>query len=120
MEPYPVANLTYMPTAGHVLQLSLSSDKEYPEYWSVQNAISYMGAYSEIQGNPYLKPATNYEATFNYILKSKYVFSVFYSYTKNNEMQTLYQSPERLVEIYKFFNFDFSSQAGLMRQFLSR
>ncbi len=29
-------------------------------------------------------------------------------------MQTLYQSPERLVEIYKFFNFDFSSQAGLV------
>ena len=29
---YPVANLTYMPAAGHVLQLSLSSDKEYPEY----------------------------------------------------------------------------------------
>ena len=53
---YPVANLTYMPAAGHVLQFSLSSDKEYPEYWSVQNAISYMGAYSEIQGNPYLKP----------------------------------------------------------------
>jgi hypothetical protein len=111
---YPVANLTYMPAAGHVLQLSLSSDKEYPEYWSVQNSISYMGAYSEIQGNPYLKPATNYETSFTYILKSKYVFSAFYSYTKNNEMQTLYQSPERLVEIYKLFNFDFSSQAGLM------
>lgn len=30
---YPVANLTYMPAAGHVLQFSLSSDKEYPEYW---------------------------------------------------------------------------------------
>ena len=29
-------------------------------------------------------------------------------------MQTLYQSPERLVEIYKLFNFDFSSQVGLM------
>ena len=111
---YPVANLTYMPAAGHVLQLSLSSDKEYPEYWSVQNAISYMGAYSEIQGNPFLKPATNYETALNYILKSKYVFSAFYSYTKNNQMQTLYQSPERLVEIYKFFNFDFSEQAGLM------
>lgn len=73
-----------MPAAGHVLQLSLSSDKEYPEYWSVQNSISYMGAYSEIQGNPYLKPATNYETSFTYILKSKYVFSAFYSYTKNN------------------------------------
>lgn len=111
---YPVVNLTYLPSAGHILQLSLSSDKEYPEYWSVQNSTSYMGAYSEIQGNPLLKPATNYETSFNYILKSKYVFSVFYSYLKNKEMQTLYQSPERLVEIYKFFNFDFSEQAGVM------
>lgn len=111
---YPVANLTYTPVAGHMLQLSLSSDKEYPEYWSVQNAISYMGAYSEIQGNPLLKPAANYETTLSYILKGKYVFSAYYSYTKNNEMQTLYQSPDRLVEIYKFFNFDFSEQAGLV------
>lgn len=111
---YPVANLTYTPVAGHMLQLSLSSDKEYPEYWSVQNATSYMGAYSEIQGNPLLKPAANYETTLSYILKGKYVFSTYYSYTKNNEMQTLYQSPDRLVEIYKFFNFDFSEQAGIM------
>lgn len=111
---YPVANLTYMPAAGHILQLALSSDKEYPEYWSVQNSTSYMGAYSEIQGNPLLKPATNYETSLSYILKSKYVFTAYYSYTKNNEMQTLYQSPDRLVEIYKFFNFDFSEQAGLV------
>lgn len=111
---YPVANLTYMPSAGHILQLSLSSDKEYPEYWSVQNSISYMGAYSEIQGNPFLKPATNYETSLSYILKGKYVFTAYYSYTKNKEMQTLYQSPERLVEIYKCFNFDFSEQAGLV------
>ena len=111
---YPVANFTYTPAAGHMLQLSLSSDKEYPEYWSVQNSTSYMGAYSEIQGNPLLKPAANYETTLSYILKGKYVFSAYYSYTKNNEMQTLYQSPDRLVEIYKFFNFDFSEQAGIM------
>lgn len=103
-----------MPAPGQILQLSLSSDKEYPEYWSVQNTISYMGAYSEIQGNPFLKPATNYETTLSYILKGKYVFSAYYSYTKNNETQTLYQSPERLVEIYKCFNFDFSEQAGLV------
>ena len=111
---YPVANLTYTPAVGHMLQLSLSSDKEYPEYWSVQNATSYMGAYSEIQGNPLLKPAANYETTLSYILKGKYVFSAYCSYTKNNEMQTLYQSPDRLVEIYKFLNFDFSEQAGIM------
>lgn len=111
---YPVANLTYLPAAGHVLQLSMSSDKEYPEYWSVQNSTSYMGAYSEIQGNPLLKPSTNYETSFNYILKGKYVFTAFYSHTKNDELQTLYQSPQRLVEIYKCFNFDFSEQAGVV------
>ena len=111
---YPVANLTYLPASGHILQFSLSSDKEYPEYWSMQNSTSYMGAYSEIQGNPFLKPATNYETTLSYILKGKYVLSAYYSRTKNKEMQTLYQSPERLVEIYKCFNFDFSEQAGLV------
>ena len=41
---YPVANLTYMPAAGHVLQFSLSSDKEYPEYWSVQNCYFLHGS----------------------------------------------------------------------------
>ena len=111
---YPVANLTYLPAPGHILQFSLSSDKEYPEYWSMQNSTSYMGAYSEIQGNPFLKPATNYEANISYILKGKYVLTAYYSRTKNKEMQTLYQSPERLVEIYKCFNFDFSEQAGLV------
>lgn len=111
---YPVANLTYTPAIGHIVQFSLSSDKEYPEYWSMQNSISYMGAYSEIQGNPLLKPATNYETAFSYILKGKYVLSAYYSYTKDKELQTLYQSPDRLVEIYKFFNFDFSEQAGLV------
>lgn len=74
-----------MPAAGHVLQFSLSSDKEYPEYWSVQNAISYMGAYSEIQGNPYLKPATNYETSLNYILKGKYVFPPFIAIPKTSK-----------------------------------
>lgn len=110
---YPTLNLNYTLSAGNILQLSLTSDKEYPEFWSMQNATSYMGAYSEIRGNPLLKPATNYETTLTYILKSKYMFSLFFSHTKDQEMQTLYQSPDRLVEIYKCFNFDFSQQVGV-------
>ena len=47
-------------------------------YWSMQNSTSYMGAYSEIQGNPFLKPATNYEANISYILKGKYVLTASY------------------------------------------
>ena len=110
---YPAMNLSYMPAAGHVLQLSLSSDKSYPGYWATQDAISYMGGgYSEVHGNPYLKPDINYEVQLLYILKSKYMFSTWYSHTKDNATQLLYQSPERLVEIYKYMNFDFQQQVG--------
>lgn len=111
---YPTINFTYMPAAGHVLQLALSSDKDYPDYWAVQENISYIGGgYSEIHGNPLLKPAQEYQFKTTYILKSKYIFSAWFNHTKDYSTQTLYQSPNRLVEIYKYLNFDYQQQAGL-------
>lgn len=111
---YPTLNLSYTPASGHMLQLALSSDKEYPDYWEVQDAISYLGGgYSEIHGNPLLKPSQNYELQLTYILKSKYIFSAWFNHTKDNFVQTLYQSPARLVEIYKSLNFNFKQQAGV-------
>ena len=111
---YPTFNINYAPASGNVWQLSLSSDKSYPDYWATQDAVSYMGGgYSEIHGNPYLKPEINYQLQLTYVLNSKYMFNAWYSHTKDNATQTLYQSPERLVEIYKYFNFDFEQQAGV-------
>lgn len=110
---YPTLNMNYTLFPGNIFQLSLTSDKDYPDFWSMQNSTSYMGAYSEIQGNPLLKPATEYQATLTYILQSKYMFTLFFSHTDDYQVQTLYQSPERLVEIYKCFNFDFSQQMGV-------
>lgn len=111
---YPTINLSYMPADGHVLQLALSSNKDYPGYWAVQDAISYIGGgYSEIHGNPFLKPAQDYELKLTYILKSKYIFSAWFNHTKDYSVQTLYQSSERLVEIYKYLNFDYQQQAGI-------
>ena len=79
---YPTVNLNYMPAPGHILQLALSSDKHYPDYWAVQDAVSYIGGgYSEIHGNPLLKPAQSYEFQMNYILKGKYIFSTWFSHT---------------------------------------
>ena len=40
---YPTINLSYMLAPGYVWQLALSSDKDYPDYWAVQDAISYLG-----------------------------------------------------------------------------
>lgn len=51
------------------------------------------GEYSEIHGNPYLKPEINYQLQLTYILKSKYIFNVWYSHTKDNATQTLFISP---------------------------
>ena len=48
-----------------------------------------------------------------YILKSKYIFSAWFNHTKDYSVQTLYQSSERLVEIYKTLNFDYQQQAGI-------
>lgn len=112
---YPALNLNYAPSAGNSWQLSFTSDKSYPDYWSIQNSVSYSGGgYSEIRGNPFLKPDVEYQANLTYILKSKYMLSAFFSHTKNKMMQTPYQSPDRLVEIFSFQNFNFSQQAGIM------
>ena len=103
-----------MPAPGYVWQLALSSDKDYPDYWAVQDAISYLGGgYSEIHGNPFLKPAQEYQLQLTHILKSKYIFSAWFNHTKDYSVQTLYQSSERLVEIYKHLNFNYQQQAGL-------
>ena len=111
---YPTLNLTYLPADGHVLQLSANSNKSYPDYWAVQDAVSYSGGgYSEIWGNPMLKPEKNYQLALSYILQNKYVFTAWYNHNEDYIQQTLYQSSERLVEIYRHFNFDFQQQAGL-------
>lgn len=111
---YPNINLNYTPAPGHIFQLSLSSDKEYPSYWAVQDVISYVGgSYSEVHGNPLLKPAQDYQLQMTYILNGKYIFSTWFNHTKDYSVQTLYQSSERLVEIYKELNFDYQQKAGL-------
>ena len=111
---YPVINLSYTPEPGHVLQFAMSSDKGYPDYWAVQDVVSYVGGgYSEVRGNPLLKPSREYRLQTTYILKSKYIFSAWFEHTGDYSTQTLYQSSRRLVEIYKYLNFDYKQQAGV-------
>ncbi len=110
---YPTLNFSYMPSRDHIFQANLSSNKTYPPYWAMQNAIHYRNAYSEIQGNPLLMPQKFYSGGVIYMLKSKYVFGASYSHFKDYTTQTLYQSPDRLVEIYKYLNFDYRRQVNI-------
>ena len=93
---YPIVQLELICRYRDIsLQLSLSSDKDYPDYWAVQDAVSYIGGgYSELHGNPLLKPAQEYELKMTYILKSKYIFSAWFNHTKDYSVQTLYQSSD--------------------------
>ena len=110
---YPTLNLTWLPAAGHIVQLGLSSDKGYPDYWSLQSTTTHSNAYTEIVGNPSLRPKKEYQAALSYILKSKYVFTAYFSHSKDYFIQLLYQNPDRLVQTYRSLNEDFMQQGGM-------
>ena len=110
---YPSLQLNYIPSGSHIFQLSLSSDKAYPEYWSMQDATSYLNGYAKVVGNPDLRPLTNYTADLTYILKSKYIFSLYYTHVKDLFAQLAYQSSDELTMIYQTVNYDYEQNFGL-------
>ena len=111
---YPTLNLTYRPKEGHLLQLGLSNKREYPAYWTMTPFTTYYdGGYSEITGNPYLKPSSEYQLQLLYLLKNKYQLVTWFTHIDNYFIQTVYQRPDRLSLSYKNLNFNFSEQAGV-------
>lgn len=114
---YPALQLSYMLSPEHVFQLGFSSDKEYPDYWTLQNTTSYLNGYTKILGNPNLVPSTDYAAQLTYVLKGKYISTFYYNYIKDYIMQLPYQSPNELSLIYQFINYDYQQQVGLTLMF---
>lgn len=116
-DAYPAVNLQYVPSASHVLQISFDSETRYPDYWAMQNTVTYSGgSYCEIQGNPELRPQRAYSLSATYVAKSKYVVHLWGNLTRDYLAQQIYLSPDRLAEICRFMNQDFQQQAGLMGQ----
>lgn len=109
---FPSFQVTYSYSSQKILQLSFSSDKAYPLYWAMSGTTNYLG-YSEIQGNPYLIPSKDYSSQLTYILKNKYIFSLFYSYRDKHFEQLPYQSSERLALIFQTVNLDYRRQTGI-------
>ncbi len=107
---FPTLEATFIANPTNMIQLSVSSDKTYPSYWEMQNSIGYINGYTEIHGNPNLKPLSEYEVQLNYILKQKYIFGIAGSYIKDNFNQLPYQLSDRLALIYKTQNFDYKSK----------
>lgn len=107
---YPTLQLSYVYSPQHIFQLTFSSDKTYPDYWTLSGATGYMSSYTESQGNMYLRPYTAYSTQLSYILKSKYIFQVGYDYMPDFFQQMLYLDSSQLKAIYNFRNWDYSSK----------
>lgn len=110
---YPQASLTYLKSPQHIFQLSLSSDKTYPSYWDMQSSITYLDGYGEIVGTPGLRPTSSYNLSGSYILKQKYIFTLFYNHLSDYFQQAAYQSSDRLALIYQTRNWDYMRMAGV-------
>ena len=109
---YPQATMTWMPSEQHIIQLNFSSDKQYPSYWEMQGAISYIDGYSEIHGTSGLRPSRNYEAQALYIYRQKYIFVLFWNEQPDYFTQAAWQASDRLALIYQSLNWDINRQWG--------
>ena len=109
---YPQASMNWMPSERHIVQLNFSSDKEYPAYWEMQGAVSYIDGYSEIHGTPGLRPSRSYEAQAVYIYRQKYIFVLFWNERPDYFVQAAWQSSDRLALIYQSLNWNYNRQWG--------
>lgn len=111
---YPQFSFTRMKNPNRILQIGLSTDKTYPEYWAMQSSVDYIDGYSEIHGSPDLRPSIEYSLNASYIFNRRYMVRAFYSYTKDENKQSPYQSPDRPTLIYKSTNWDYEQKAGIL------
>ena len=110
---YPQFNAMWNINAKNMLNLSFSSEAVYPSYWSTMSSIYYASAYSEIWGNPDLKPMSKYDINLMWQLNRKYTFTAFAMLEPDYFVQMAYQPTARMAVIMKETNFDYSNYFGL-------
>ena len=110
---YPQFNAMWNINPKNMLNLSFSSEAVYPSYWSTMSSIFYASAYSEIWGNPDLKPMSKYEVNLMWQLNHKYTFLAFAQFEPDYFVQLPYQTSDRMAVIMKETNFDYSNYFGL-------
>ena len=110
---YPQFNAMWNINAKNMLNLSFSSEAVYPSYWSTMSSIYYASAYSEIWGNPDLKPMSKYDINLMWQLNRKYTFTAFAMLEPDYFVQMAYQPTDRMAVIMKETNFDYSNYFGL-------
>ncbi len=109
----PQLGATYYKTPKSIFQLNLSTQRIYPSYWELHGGTSHINDYSTVIGNPELQPYIQYDAQFNYILRQKYVATLYYQYGDKATVQLPYQAPDALNLIYQTINMNCKRVIGL-------
>lgn len=109
----PQLGATYCKTPKSIFQLNLGTRRVYPSYWELHGGTSHINDYSTVIGNPELQPYIQYDAQFNYILRQKYVATLYFQYGDKTTVQLPYQSPDALNLIYQTINMNFERVYGL-------
>ena len=110
---YPTLNALWNVNDSHLLNLSFSSNSEFPSYWSTMSNVFYSSTYTEIHGNPDLKPYSYYNVNLMWQIKRRYTLMAFASLKPDYFVQLPYQTTDRMAVIMKETNFDYSNSYGL-------
>ncbi|WP_099465659.1 outer membrane beta-barrel family protein [Parabacteroides provencensis] len=109
---FPTASLNYVFSQKHILQLNVNSDKTFPSYMTLSPQSTPLNSYSEVVGNPFLKPYRSYVGQLIYIFRQKYILMFFCDYEPNYFTQLPYQSDTELKNVFRFENMDYSLETG--------
>lgn len=109
----PQLGATYYKTPKSIFQLNMSTRRIYPLYWELHGGTRYITDYSTLIGNPLLQPYIQYDTQFSYILRQKYVATLYFQYGDKATVQLPYQSPDALNLIYQTINMNYKQVVGL-------
>ena len=104
---YPAFTLNFLPSPNHIFMLAFSSDKTYPDYWTLSGSVSHLNSYQTAVGNTSLRPYSSYNTGFTYVLKSKYILQMSYNYQPDYFAQMIYMDSQELRAVYNFQNWDY-------------
>ena len=110
---YPTLNTLWTVDKDNMLNLSFSSQNVFPTYWSTMSSIFYTSAYSEIWGNPDLKPNSQYNIDLIWQLRQRYTFTAYAKFIPDYSVQLAYQPSDRMAVIMKEHNFNYMNVCGL-------
>ncbi|MDO4958182.1 MAG: TonB-dependent receptor [Prevotellaceae bacterium] len=110
---YPSLRATWNINKDHLMNLSFNSDAVYPSYWSTMSSVYYSSAYTEIWGNPDLKPYSHYKVDVMWQYKQRYSLMLFAQFNPGYSVQLAYQPKDTMSVVFQEKNFDFSNTYGV-------